>query len=243
MRTTMNERIRVCNSIILLLCAFSFAFFTGVATHEFGHAIALRYFGIKEVKIILHTFESSRVIWNVNNQYMGYVDAAGPLLNIFVGNSILILLWKKRSQYISPLILLGPMALIQEGFSSLTQLLFNIPGTDATRIVTSGIPFTIILGLAMLFLILGIATFILQLPLYGISPLDSFLRKLTILVPGLTAYPMVILLHSIIFNPFDFTRGVVIVLFSASISIIFAVLFKPINIIMGRVFTKKNYFF
>lgn len=218
-------------SILVLIGAFSFAFFMGIALHEFGHAIAIRSFGVKTVKVILHPFQSSSTYWDVNNDFIGYVDAAGLLLNVIIGCSILILLWRKRSQFILPLLLTGPMSLIQEGFNSFLQLVLNIPGTDSIRIVASGVPYIIVFGTAILFISLGIILFSLQLPLYGISSEDTFHRKLTILAPGLTFYMLMILLYALVFNPSEMLRGVILTLFSGFISILIAALNKPISFI------------
>jgi len=214
-------------SVLALIGAFSFAFFVGIAIHETGHAIMIKYFGIEDVKIVLHPFKGSQVLWEVNNDYIGYVDVAGPLFNIFVGNTIMALLWRKRNQILLPFLLLGPMALIQEGFSSSIQLLLRIPGTDSMRIVSSGIPYAIVLGVAILFLALGFIVFSLQLPLYGLSPKDSFLGKLVVLLPGLTVYMLIVLLYTFVFSPSELMRGFILTAFSTLVSILLATIYKP----------------
>lgn len=216
-------------SILALIGAFSFAFFLGVAIHEFGHAIAIRSLGVRDVQVILHPFGSSSTIWNVNRNFLGYVDAAGPLFNVFLSCSILILLWTKRSQSILPLLLLGPMSLIQEGFSSLIQILLNIPGTDSVRIIASGVPSIIVFGVAILFMSLGIILFSFQLPLYDISPEDPILSKLSILIPGLSAYMILILLYALVFNPPGIIRGIILSIFSVFIAMIVAAVNKPLS--------------
>jgi len=216
-------------SVLALIGAFSFAFFVGIALHETGHAIMIKYFGIDEVKIVLHPFKASETIWEVNNDYIGYVDVAGPIFNIFVGNIIMTFLWRRRNQIISPFLLLGPTALIQEGFNSIMQLLLHIPGTDSIRIVASGIPYTIVLSVAILFSVLGLVMFCLQLPLYGISLKDSFLGKLVILLPGLTVYMLIVLLYEFVFSPSELMRGLILTVFSTLVATLLATIYKPIN--------------
>ena len=96
-------------SVLLLAGAFAFALCVLVGVHELGHAAALRYFGVTKMRIILHPFSASRVVWDTTDEFLGYVDAAGPLAAILVGCAIAMVLWRWRTPAILPLLFLLPL--------------------------------------------------------------------------------------------------------------------------------------
>jgi hypothetical protein len=216
------------SNILLLIGAFTFAFFIGTIIHEFGHVIALRLFGVNQYKVVIHPFLGNQVIWNVNDDYIGYVDAAGPLFNILIGNAFLIKFWRQRHKIVPSILLLGPVALIQEGSNTLIQISLNIPGTDAIRIITAGVPGSVLVVIAALFLLLGVLILTIELPLYGISPDDSLIDRLTMILPGFVAYMVAIYLYGLVFNPAGAIRGLVLIIFSSIIAILVSYIYVPV---------------
>lgn len=215
--------------ILLLMGAFSFAFFIGTVVHEFGHVIAIKAFGIEQFKVIIHPFVGNYVTWDVDNNFIGYVDAAGPLFNVFMGNSFLIGFWRWRQRIIPSILLWGPVALIQEGFNSLIQVALNIPGSDSVRIIFVGVPAFCLVTIDSLFLIAGVVLLTIQLPLYGVSAEDSCLSRITTLVPGFVGFMMAIFLYDMLFNPLGVTRGIVLIIFSSAIAILVSFMDEPIS--------------
>ena len=215
-------------NILLLIGAFTFAFFIGTTIHEFGHVIALRLFGVNQYKIFIHPFLGNQVNWNVNNDYIGYVDAAGPLFNILIGNALLVAFWRQREIVIPSILLLGPVALIQEGSNTLIQIALNIPGTDAIRIINAGVPASVLAVIATILLILGVLILTIELPLYGISPSDGYIDRLSTTLPGFVAYMAAIYLYSLVFNPIGAVRGLVLIILSSIIAILVSYVYMPI---------------
>ena len=220
-----NEKI---NEILLLMGAFTFAFFIGTAIHEFGHVIALRAFGIEQYKVIIHPFIGNQIIWNVNDEFIGYVDAAGPLFNILVGNVLLIAFWKQRQTIIPSILLLGPVALIQEGFNSLIQITLNIPGSDSVRIIAAGVPGSVLTVIDAILFCLGVLILTIELPLYGISSDDGQIDRITTIMPGFIGYIAAIYIYNLAFNPMGATRGLVLIIFSAAIAALVSFIYIPV---------------
>ena len=76
------------HAALLLAGAWAFALCVIFAAHELGHLLALRLYGVTEVRIVLHPFTGARTVWNATNEFLGVVDAAGPLASIMVGVGI-----------------------------------------------------------------------------------------------------------------------------------------------------------
>lgn len=179
-------------AFLLLFLSFTFANSVTVAIHELGHAIAIRAGGISDVRIILHPYISSMVIWKPVPELLGFVDAAGPLFNILVSTIIFAIFWKFRKPAFMPLLIMAPISYFQEGFSSFMQIVLNQTGTDSIRIVESGIPKPIVLIIAVIFLLLGIFLFVSLLPMFGIRKSFSF-GRIFMIIFGATGLNMVII--------------------------------------------------
>ena len=212
--------------------AFTFAFFVGSVVHEFGHVIALKAFGVYQYKVVIHPFLGNYMTWDLNNDYIGYVDAAGPLFNILVGNIFFIVFWSQRQTITPSLLLLGPVALIQEGFNSLIQIALNIPGSDSVRIIAAGAPGSLLMIIDVLLFSFGVLILVIELPIFGISPDDGQFDRVSTIVPGFIGYMLAIYLYNLAFNPFGVTRGLVLTVFSVAIAILVSFIHVPV---MNRV--------
>ena len=227
------------HSVLLLGGAFAFALCVLVGVHELGHAAALRYFGITQMRIVLHPFSASRVIWDTTDEFIGYVDAAGPLAAIFFGCTISLVLWRWRKATILPLLFLCPVALITEGFSSTMQLVLRLPGTDMMRIVRAGVPCSLLLFLAIGLFLVSITVFCLILPLANVSSKDSFLKRLVILEGGFGLWMAIRLVYVFLFSRTDLVPNCFNLVFAMLVAAILAVACKPVcKLVKGILHTK-----
>ncbi len=216
---------------LLLLGAFAFAIGIVQSVHELGHALALRAYGISDVRIVLHPFLGSRTIWQDTTDYAGFgtVDAAGPLAPITLGAIVTLALWRWRRAILLPLLLILPLGAVSEGFSNLMQLAFQSPGSDALRMVEAGVPIAVFAGVALVIFAFGLASFCLLLPLLGVAPGDPFRRKFTILAGGMIPYWLVTMLVIMRFDAENTPRGVILLTFSLLIALAIAALHRPLD--------------
>lgn len=227
------------HSVLLLAGAFTFALCVLVSAHELGHAAALRYFGITQIRIVLHPFSASRVIWDTTDEFIGYVDAAGPLATIFFGCMISMVLWRWRRATILPLLFLCPVALTTEGFSSTMQLLLRLPGTDMMRIVRAGVPYSLLLVLAVGLFLVSIVVFCFILPLANVSAKDSFLKRLLILEGGFGLWMVIRLVYVSLFSRTDLVPNCFNLAFALLVAAILAMACKPVcKLLKGILYTK-----
>ena len=215
-------------SVLLIAGAFAFALCILVSVHELGHAAALRYFGVTQMRIILHPFSASRVVWDSTDEFIGYVDAAGPLAAILFGCTITIALWHWRSPFILPLLFLCPVALITEGFSSTMQLVLRIPGTDMMRIVRAGVPYSLLLVVAISLFLISIVVFSFLLPLANVSGKDSFLKRILILESSFSIWIIIRLIYVLIFSRTDLVPNIFNLVFAILVAAILAGTCKPV---------------
>jgi hypothetical protein len=215
---------------LALLGAFTFAFFLGTVIHEYGHVIALRYYNVDQYSVIIHPFKGNQVNWVVNNDYIGIVDAAGPLFNVVFGNLLLIILWNQRYKVLPSFLLLAPVSLIQEGFNTFIQVILALPGTDSMRIISAGVPGVVLLVIGCLGFICGVFLLVLLLPLFGVSPMDSVFERVFSLVFGLGGYMVLILVYSVLFYPSGVIRGIVLVLFTVVVGVVIALLYGWVDV-------------
>ena len=108
--------------------------------HELGHAFADWVYGIpvSNIDVILHPFlpPGTGISGIFPDNLAGFTYAAGPLANIVIGLLVFIVLWRKRSAYLLPFLMWGPIACVQEGMNLAANV--TQAGTDSAQIIASG---------------------------------------------------------------------------------------------------------
>jgi hypothetical protein len=170
---------------LLLMGSFAFAFLIGEMVHECGHFLAHRYFKVQGISIHLDPFGGSRILGlkSLSLREMGITTAAGPGLNVIAGMLATLLVWRFSSSAFLPLVLWGPVALIQEGVNVSLGLLS--PGSDAQWLAEWGAPEALLISLGILFILAG--TGLISRILYRSVALAEkpFLGRLVLLFFGL----------------------------------------------------------
>ncbi len=219
---------------LLLFGAFVFAFCLGEAVHELGHFLAHRAYGT-EVGIRLDPFGGSRILngSSAPQETWGFTTLAGPLFNLLVGVTVSLALWRVRRPALLPLLLWGPISLIQEGVTFSLGML--TPGGDADLLVNWGIPAGVLIGLGILFFALGIAMICWLLPLVNLSPAYSFGRVFGVVTGSMVSFMFLRLLFSSIRSPNLITENTVPLVFALLLATLVAGLYKPLHPLLSRI--------
>lgn len=219
--------------VLLLLGSFTFAFCLGEAVHELGHFLAHRAYGT-EVGIRLDPFGGSHILngSSAPHETWGLTSTAGPLFNLLVGLAMSLSLWRYRRAALLPLILWGPIALVQEGVTFSLGML--TPGGDAQLIVESGVPAPLILGLGVLFLLSGVIAIGSLLPLVSLSPSDSFGRRFGVVAGGMVSFMVIRLIGSSVLSPHLAQEQAVPLVFALLLATVVAALYGPLPSILRR---------
>jgi len=220
--------------VLLLLGSFIFAFCLGEAVHELGHFLVHRAYGVN-VGIRLDPFGGSMILSGSSapREIWGITSLGGPLLNLLTGVIVSLSLWRIRKPVLLPLLLWGPVALIQEGVTFSLGML--TPGGDTDLIVAWGVPASVLIGLGVVFFAAGIAMICWLLPLVNLSPLDSFGRKLTVVMGGMVSFMVLRLLLSGLRSPDLLIENTVPLVFSLLLAAIVLLAFAPLHSMLNRI--------
>ena len=176
-------------AMVLVLGASVFAYLFGVVVHEFGHYIGAAIADVPVEGIVLHPFDLSYNDYGdlrgVSQLRLAIESAAGPVLNLFVGAGVSLFVWRRRSARWLPVVMWGPLALLQEGVGMIIGLV-DYPNleSDWVSVMKAGVPPAMIgLSVAVL-LVAGSVWILLLMPLAGISAEDPYWTKLVVFLAG-----------------------------------------------------------
>ena len=188
-----SARPSLIRAIVLFLGASFFAYLFGLTVHEFGHYVLCVILGVPERGIVLHPFDLSYNIYGgdlsraFSTQLRHAISgAAGPMLNMLLGVTVGLVLWRKRSPRLLPILMWASVALLQESVGMIMGLVdYPDVRSDWVAVMLAGVPPMAIGVLAAIVLIAGCIWMLLLLPLAGVKAEDAIWRKLLILLAGI----------------------------------------------------------
>lgn len=218
--------------VALLFGSVAFVLNASVAVHELGHLVTDRMFGLG-ASMVLEPLGGSHTVltqpWPADMSVWPIV--AGPVTNVAVGVLLFLGLWTWRSPYLLPLLLWGPIALIQESTTALVQLGTREAGTDWVLINGAGMPAGLIVALAVVGLAAGFLGLYSLLPVSGLEPETPLVPRLGMLVLGMGGYAALTLgLALALDNPgVDVSRNLRIAIFIVLIASLLAVTYPAVS--------------
>jgi hypothetical protein len=227
-------------SILLLAGSFSFVFLLGEMVHEFGHYLMHMVYDTQNIQVHLDPFGGSMIVGvtDLPGEVAGVTSAAGPLFNLALGITCTLMLWRKRAPVLLPLVLWGPVSMVQEGVTFSLGLL--TPGGDAQWIATLGIPQQVILLAGILLLMAGIGTITTLLPLAGVKRDEPQRTKLLILLVGMCSLMLIRSVHSFLASPGSIMENFIPLLFSILLAAIVVLLHEPVSRIMRKIILSET---
>jgi len=221
-------------AILLLIGSFTFAFLLGEAVHELGHYLAHRAYGNADIWIHLDPFGGSRIVSAaaLPRESLGPTSAAGPLFNLALAVSCFLILWRWRAPALIPLLLWGPVALVQEGVGFTLGLL--TPDGDGQWIIAWGVPGILVLALGLASLFAAIMTVSWLLPLASLGQDEPPGIIFAVLTTGISALMLVRAAHSILVSPNAATENLIPLIFSLLLTTMVLTLRRPLTSILGQ---------
>jgi len=219
-------------SILMLAGAFTFAFLLGEMTHDTGHYLSHLMFGNRGVRVHFDPFGGTHIsgAGGLPVQVLGVTSAAGPLANLAFGLVTFTVFWHIRRPLLMPVLLWGPVAMVQEGVTFSLGLL--TPGGDAAWMVAAGLPQGFVLGVGILLLAGGVVGVSLVLPLVGIRFDDPVIRKLVVLLAGFCSLMAVRAAYSIAVSSQALRENTIPLVFSILLVGIVLLVQKPARLIL-----------
>lgn len=229
---TSSESSRTLRVIILLAGAFTFAFLLGELVHDSGHFFAHLAYGNTWIKVHFDPFGGTHIIGagELPVDVLGVTSLAGPLSDLILAVVVSLILWRFRRPILLPLILWGPVAMIQEGVTF--SLGFLTPGGDAFWISALGIPQALILGFGILILLGGVIGVAVLLPIAGIKRDDRFGRKVLTLFLGMGSLMIIRFLYSVVASPGYIVETLVPLVFSLILILIITSIYPVLSKIL-----------
>jgi len=225
--TTVNQ-IRSIKSILLLAGSFTFAFLLGELVHEYGHYLGhLAYGNPDNVWVHVDPFGGTMIIGvtSLPDKIISVTSATGPLFNLLLAVTCLLLIWRQRKPALLPFLLWGPIAMIQEGVNF--SLGMMTPGGDAQWIAAMGIPKLILLLTGSFLLVAGVKTISLLLPLTDIEANTPFKDRFLIVLLGMCSLMFVRFIHSVVVSPSSVVENLVPMIFSLLLAVFVVLIYKP----------------
>jgi hypothetical protein len=192
MNISASPRSSLVRAIGLLMGASFFAYLLSIAIHELGHYLSYLILGVsqRDIVYVLHPFANNyNLTLGDTSAAFGtpwrraFGGASGPLFDLLVTVTVSLLLWRKRSPALLPLLLPGSYALLHESVNMVMGVAKGYG--DWSTVVSVGVPPGILLLLSALMLAAGCIWMLLLLPLAGISAQDPLWRKLIVLLTGI----------------------------------------------------------
>ena len=223
-----TNQTRTIKSILLLAGSFTFAFLLGELVHEYGHYLGhLAYGNPDNVQVHVDPFGGTMIVGvtSLPDKIISVTSATGPLFDLLLAVSCLLLLWRIRRPALLPFLLWGPIAMIQEGVNFSLGMMTS--GGDAQWITAMGVPRPLLFLTGLFLLVAGVKTISLLLPLTDIQRDESFKNKFLIVLLGMCSLMLIRFIHSIVASPTSVVENLVPLIFSLLLAVFVVLLYKP----------------
>lgn len=236
-------------SFLLIAGAYTFAFCVSLIFHEYGHATIQWLGGLPGTQIHLHPFDMSYVtrdesVWFAPGSVLEPIHAiAGSGLNMLLALLIFLTVWRFRTPYLLPVLILPGTSFLMEGVGMIVDLAMG--GNDWEIFMSLvGVPLIGMVGLMTTALGLGMVFMCQVMPLAGIDPDDALFKRLLPIL-GVVAFFAVSLLYSMVFgSKYRSTAHVIetrmIALFgSLALVLVIVLLYRPFHSAVGHLVVSK----
>jgi len=182
-----------------LFGTFAIGYNLSNAIHELGHALAMWLGGGRVKMVLLHPFSWSYTYYLGKPPFPATTAAAGVLFSTLVSLCILVVIRRRRSDWLLPLVATGLCTFIVNAIY-LGVDSFMRSGGDGTYLLRYGFPLPAIIGLALLLLPFGAVFALILLPRLGLKADDGIWPRLPILFSGIGSYLLLMLAYNQLAN-------------------------------------------
>ncbi len=169
--------------------------------HEAGHALANLTHGLPVTLIYAHPFSFVGFSRPAGDYHNIWQHASGSVVELLATLIIFILLWKRRSLYTLPFLMLFPWSAVFDGLGGIFDILSNSGDLNNILVIT-GLPALVFYIPCFILAVAGIFLFISLFPLLGLAPDDG--KTLFVLPAGMLLYSILGLIIAYLFIPGSF---------------------------------------
>ncbi len=173
---TTHAQAGLARTILLMFSAFSLAFCLQLVVHEGGHFITGSLAGQPDGRVILHPFQTSKVVFSgyPGTATLVVVGLAGPVLDLLVAIGLALAFRRSRSLWAFPALTWAAIALFGEGLGMVGSLSwYTSSGSlhmmeDTTQLLRLGIPIGVLWAAAIILTVAGLILMALIAPAAGV---------------------------------------------------------------------------
>jgi len=181
-------------TLLLFLLWFPLAYMQ-LFLHEGGHALVNLIYGARVTLFYAHPFSFVGYVRPMPDYYNIWVHISGTIVELIVSLTIFALLWKHRSFYTLPFLMLFPWIGVYDGIGGIVDK----SGDFHNLVIITGMSENILLVFDIVLAGVGIFFFLSLLPLLGLAPEDK--KSLFVLPVSMLLYSLVGLAIANLFVP------------------------------------------
>jgi hypothetical protein len=152
--------------------------------HEGGHALVNLIYGARVTLFYVHPFSFVGYVRPMHDYYNVWVHVSGTIVEILVSITIFALLWKHRSFYTLPFLMIFPWIGVYDGIGGIVDK----TGDFHNLVIITGMSENIFLVFDIVLAVVGIFFFLSLLPLLGLAPEDK--KSLFVLPVSMLLYSL-----------------------------------------------------
>lgn len=208
---------------LLLLGSFAIAYNASEFLHELGHALAAWMTGGQVSGIVVHPFNWS--FCYAVSPYPLFLTAAGVMFSSLAGVLIFVCLIRWPKPFLLPLLLIGPLTLINNGDYMLMDLIVQ-SGGDACSLAAMGISPAVIVPGALFLLLAGFALAVILIRKIGLLE-GGFTMRLIIIGMGILSYLTTALVWIFFNDRSSVPESIAYTLSATLLAVLFAAIARP----------------
>jgi len=174
------------STLLVFLLFFPVTFMT-MFFHEAGHALFHLTQGVPVHFLYAHPFSFVGYVRPGADYYNVWVHASGTIFELLVSAVIFILLWKHRSFYTLPFLMVLPWIAVYDGLGGIFDILGHTGDYHNIMTITGWSPAGFY-GISLILSVMGIFFLTSLFPLLGLAPEDK--RSLLVLPVGMLLYTL-----------------------------------------------------
>ena len=215
--------------VLLILGSYAFSVVFVSFIHEVGHILAMFSIGVTQFSLMINPFTESYAmpLAHIPTERLLYLAVSGMVFQTIFFIIIGLLVWKKRSALMLPLMMCLPMSFINVGSYLLMGNLFD--GSDVVLIVDAGVPILLVQIVGAVSLIIGIWVFTSLLSVAGFRKTDSGIDVFLPIFLGTGIYSIAMLVYGY-FSGYGTMIGSMNIVSSLLSGIVYTLIFKKTRI-------------
>jgi hypothetical protein len=178
-------------STLLVFFLFFPVTFIHIFLHEAGHALVHLIDGVPVQFLYAHPFSFSGFVRPGGDYYSIWTHASGTIFELLVSLVIFIMLWKHRSFFTLPFLMVFPWSALYNGMGGIFDTLGKM-GDDYNILTITGWSPVFFYAIDLILIVVGIFFLSSLFPLLGLAPGEK--RSLFILPTGMVLYTLLSLL-------------------------------------------------